>query len=425
MNNQLNLPPNYFYHQLSNGLEMVGQYMPSLNSITLGFQLEAAIIHEPEEKQGLAHLFEYMLFQGTKLKDARALNEAFESLGVRKGTSTGWETARVLAQMVNTKFDAALPLMQEILLTPTFPRDDLEQMRSVVLQEIRRRDDEPMSRIFDLARASFYRGTAFARLSLGTTESVQTLQRKDLRDFWKARYQPDNVLFAIAGKFDWDHVVEQVQALFGAWSGQAPSSPGQLPSPASNITLEHQEGKQEHLGLMFLFPHYTDPDYYAALVISEILGGGMASRLFVEVREKRGLVYSVSAGLSGNRNIGAMRIYAGTTPEQGHECLEVIVNELHKLEQEGITADELARAKVQLKSENVMRGEGSGSRMGAIAHSWWHERKLRTIQEVKAAIDAVTEEQALTVLRRFSPFSALTVAAIGPLEQEALVGKTL
>ena len=425
MNDQLNLPPNYFYHQLSNGLEMVGQYMPSLNSITLGFQLEAAVIHEPEEKQGLAHLFEYMLFQGTKLKDARALNEAFESLGVRKGASTGWETSRLMAQMVNTRFDAALPLVQEILLTPTFPRDDLEQMRSVVLQEIRRRDDEPMSRIFDLARASFYRGSALARPSLGTTESVQTLQRKDLRDFWKARYQPNNVLFAIAGKFDWDHVVEQVQQLFGDWSGHAPLSSEQHPSPASNIALEHQEGNQEHLGLMFPFPHYTDPDYYAALVISEILGGGMASRLFVEVREKRGLVYSVSAGLSGNRNIGAVRIYAGTTPEQGHECLEVIVNELHKLEQEGITADELARAKVQLKSENVMRGEGSGSRMGALAHSWWYERKLRTIQEVKAAIDAVTEEQALAVLRRFSPFSALTVAAIGPLEQEALVGKTL
>ena len=423
--NPQNLPPNYFYHRLSNGLEMVGQYMPSLNSITLGFQLEAAVIHEPEEKQGLAHLFEYMLFQGTKQKDARALNEAFESLGVRKGASTGWETARIMAQMVNTKFDATLPLIHEILLTPTFPRDDLEQMRSIVLQEIRRRDDEPMSRIFDLARANFYRGTALARLSLGTTESVQTVQKQDLRNFWKTRYQPNNVLFAIAGKFDWEHVVERVQQLFGDWSGQAPLSPEQSPVPAPGIALEHQEGKQEHLGLMFPFPYYTDPDYYAALVISEILGGGMASRLFVEVREKRGLVYGVSAGLAGNRRIGAMRIYAGTTPEQGHECLEVIVNELRKLEQEGITADELARAKVQLKSENVMRGEGSGSRMGALTHSWWYERKLRTIQEVKAAIDAVTEEQALAVLRRFSPLNPLTVAAIGPLERDALIGNTL
>lgn len=423
--NSQSLPPNYFYHQLPNGIELIGQYMPSLTSITLGFQLDAAVINEPEEKQGLAHLFEYMLFQGTKSKDARALNEAFESLGVRKGASTGWETARIMAQMVNTKFDATLPLMHEILLTPTFPRDDLEQMRNIVLQEIRRRDDEPMSRIFDLARANFYRGTALSRPSLGTTESVRNLERKDLHDFWKARYHPNNVLFAIAGKFDWDHVVAQVQSLFSDWKGQAPPSPEQKPQPTANIAIERQEGKQEHLGLMFPFPNYTDPDYYAAMVIGEVLGGNMASRLFVEVREKRGLVYGVSAGLAGNKNLGAMRIYAGTTPEQGHECLEVIINELRKLEQDGITPDELDRAKVQLKSENVMRGEGSGARMAAIAHSWWYERKLRTIHEIKEAIDAVTQEQVLQVLRRFSPLNPLTVAAIGPLERDALVGNVL
>src|SRR5437588_5906979 len=422
MSDQQNLPPNYFYHQLPNGIEMVGQYMPSLSSITFGFQLDAAIINEPEDKPGLAHLFEYMLFQGTKQKDARALNEAFESLGVRKGASTGWETARIIAQLVHTRFDATLPLMHEILLTPTFPRDELEQMRNIVLQEIRRRDDEPMSRIFDLARASFYRGTALARSALGTNTSVQSVQRQDLQDFWRSRYQPNDVLFAIAGTLDWDHLVEQVQSLFGDWSGQAAPSPEQRPVPTANITLEHQEGKQEHLGLMFPFPHYTDPDYYAGMVIGEVLGGTMASRLFVEVREKRGLVYGVSAGLAGSKHSGAMRIYAGTTPEQAHECLQVIVTELRKLEQDGITADELERAKVQLKSENVMRGEGSGSRMAALAYSWWNERKLRTIQEVKAAIDAVTQEQVLDVLQRFSPLNPLTVAAIGPLDRDTLVG---
>jgi predicted Zn-dependent peptidase len=425
MSDQQSLPPNYFYHRLPNGIEMVGQYMPSLSSITFGFQLNAAVVNEPEEKQGLAHLFEYMLFQGTKKKDARALNEAFESLGVRKGASTGFETSRIMAQMVHTKFDATLPLIHEVLLTPTFPKNDLEQMRSIILQEIRRRDDEPMSRIFDLVRSSFYRGTALARLSLGTTESVQTLHKRDLHAFWKDRYQPNNVLFSLAGKFDWDHVVSSVEELFGEWSGEATPSPEQQPAPTADIVLENQEGKQEHLGLMFPFPNYTDPDHYAAMVISEVLGGNMASRLFVEVREKRGLVYGVSAGLAGNKHIGAMRIYAGTTPEQGHECLEVIVNELRKLEQEGITADELERAKVQLKSEHVMRGEGSGSRMAALAHSWWYERKLRTIQEVKEAIDAVTAEQVLNVLHRFSPLNPLTVAAIGPLERDELVGNIL
>ncbi len=423
MSNQL--PQNYFYHQLPNGIEMIGQYMPSLSSTTFGFQLEAAAVHEPEEKPGLAHLFEYMLFQGTKQKDARTLNEAFESLGARKGASTGLETAQVWSQIVHTKFDATFELFHEILLASTFPREELEQMRNIVLQEIRRHEDEPMSRIFELVRANFYRGTSLGRPMLGTTESINGLQRKDLQEFWKARYQPNNLLFSIAGKFDWDHVVEQMQHFFGSWEGHATPSPKQTLNPTTSVSLEHQEGKQEHLGMMFPFPSYTDPDYYAGMVISEVLGGNMASRLFVEVREKRGLVYGVSASLAGNKQIGAMRIYAGTTPEQGRECLQVILNELRKLEQDGITADELERAKVQLKSENVMRGEGSAARMGAIARSWWYERKLRTIQETKEAIDAVTQEQVLNVLHRFSPLNPLTIAAIGPLERDELVEDTL
>jgi len=423
--NQQGLPPNYSYYQLPNGIELIGQYMPSLSSISFGFQLDAAVIHEPEGKQGLAHLFEYMLFQGTKQKDARALNEAFESLGARKGASTSLEIAMVWAQIVNTKFDATLELFRELLLTSTFPRNELEQMRNLVRQEIRRRDDEPMSRIFELVRSRFYQGTALSRLILGNDESVLGLQQQDLNDFWQSRYQPNNILFSIAGKFDWDHVVEQMQAHFGNWEGQATPTESQQPKPTTSIALEHHESKQEHFALMCPFPNYTDPDYYAAMVLAEALGGNMASRLFVEVREKRGLVYGVSASLSGNKNIGALRIYAGTTPEQGRECLEVILNELRKLEQDGITPDELERAKVQLKSENVMRSEGSGSRMSAIARSWWYERKLKTIQELKEAIDAVTQEQVLNVLRRFSPVKPLTIAGIGPLSEEELVGDTL
>ncbi|HET8843996.1 MAG TPA: pitrilysin family protein [Ktedonobacteraceae bacterium] len=425
MSEQIQLPPNYFYHRLTNGLEIVGQYMPSLSSITFGLQFNAAVIHEPEEKAGLAHLFEYMLFQGTKEKDARALNEAFESLGARKGASTGLETAQVWAQIVNTKFDATLALIGELVLTSTFPKDELEQMRNIILQEIRRRDDEPMSRIFELVRANFYQGTALARPLLGSSESVRSIQRYDLRQFWKERYQPENLLFAVAGKFDWDTVVARVEEQFGDWQGESLPSPEHQLAPATHVALEYQEGKQEHIALMVPFPNYLDPDYYSALVLSEVLGGNMASRLFVEVREKRGLVYSVSASQASNKQIGALRVYAGTTPEQGHECLEVIVNELRKLEQEGITADELERAKIQLKSENVMRSEGSGARMGAIARSWWYERKVQTVQEVKEAIDAVTQESVLKVLRKHSLLHPLTVAAIGPLSQDELLGDTL
>jgi len=419
------LPPNYFYHKLPNGIELIGQYMPSLSSISFGFQLDAAVVNEPEEKQGLSHLFEYMLFQGTKKKDARALNEAFESLGARKGASTSLETAMTWAQIVNTKFDATLDLFHEILLQPTFPKDELEPMRNLVLQEIRRRDDEPMSRIFELVRGEFYKGTPLSRPVLGTNESVQNIQRADLQNFWQQYYHPNDTIFALAGKFDWEHVVERLDSLFSDWKGQSEKASDINPEPANRVTLEYSEGKQEHLCMMAPFPNYTDPDYYAAMVATEVLGGNMASRLFVEVREKRGLVYGIQAGLAGNKHIGSLRIYAGTTPEQAHECLEVTLNELRKLEHEGITNDELERAKLQLKSENVMRSEGSGARMNSILRSWWYERKLRTVQETKDAIDAVTQEQVLNVMQRYSPLNPLTVAAIGPLSREELVGDLL
>jgi predicted Zn-dependent peptidase len=177
--------------------------------------------------------------------------------------------------------------------------------------------------------------------------------------------------------------------------------------------------------MAFPFPIIGDSDYYAASLVSEILGGGMTSRLFREVREKRGLVYSVAAMFAPNGTYGAEYLYAGTTPEKAHETVLVVVEELRKLREEGVTEDELARAKVQLKSELVMHGESSNARMGALARSWWYERKLTTIQELKEAIDRVTTDQIRGLLRRFPPMQPLIIGAIGPRDQDELIGDAL
>jgi predicted Zn-dependent peptidase len=419
------LAPNYFRHTFPNGLEMAGQRMPSLSSVTFGIQVAAGLKDEPDQRLGLTSLLAEMLFQGTESRDVRQLTEAFEAIGARHGGEAGTEFARYSAQVVHNRLDPALELIADVVLHPTFPGNEFAQMRSVQLQDIRRRDDEPMRRIFDHVRERFYAGTHLGRPALGTRETVERLEPDHLRDFWRARYQPRGALFTIAGNFDWDHAVERVGAFLSGWEGDPPTSAPERPDPRAGVTIEQQEGNQEHIGMAFPFPTFGDPDYYAANVVSEIFGGGMTSRLFREVREKRGLVYSVAAIFAPNGAYGAEFLYGGTTPEKAHETVQVMMEELRHLGADGVSEDELARAKVQLKSELVMRGESSSARMGALARSWWFERKLTTIQQVREAIDAVTTEQIAGLLRRFPPTDRLVIAAIGPRTQDELIGDTL
>jgi predicted Zn-dependent peptidase len=419
------LAPNYFRHTFANGLHMVGQLMPSLSSVTFGVQVAAGMHEEPDDQVGLAALLSDMVFQGTEHRDVRQLTEDFEAIGARKGGDAATEYARYVAQVVHNRLDRALELMADVVLHPTIPASEFEQMRSVQLQDIRRRDDEPMRRIYDLARARFYEGTHLGRPALGTRETVEALTPDQLKAFWQARYRPEGALFTIAGRFDWDAAVARVGELFGEWEGAGPAAQPENPNPVTGVSIEEHEGNQEHISMVFPFPTYGDPDYYAALVVSEIFGGGMTARLFREVREKRGLVYSVHSTFAPNGFYGAEFIYAGTTPEKAHETVRVVLDELRKLGEHGVTEDELARAKVQLKSELVMRGESSAARMASLARAWWFEQRLITIQQVKEAVDAVTREQIQSLLRRYPPMDRLVLAAIGPKTQAELVGDAL
>ncbi len=419
------LAPNYFVHTFANGLQMVGQRMPSLASVTFGIQFAGGLKDEPEAKIGLTHLLSDMLFQGTTHRTVRQLTEDFEAIGARRGGETSNEFSRYSAQIVGNRLDRALELMADVVRYPAFPLDEFSQMRKVQLQEIRRRDDEPMRRIFDLVRERFYVGTTLGRRGLGFQETVESLEPDDLHTFYRAWYQPQGALIAIAGNFDWDAVVSRVDALFGDWTGAPPTAEPQQPNPLPAVNIEVHDGTQEHIGMAFPFPKYGDPDYYAASVVSEIFGGGMTSRLFREVREKRGLVYSVASIFAPNGIYGAEFLYAGTTPEKSPETVRVMLDELRRLGSDGVSQDELDRAKVQLKSELVMRGESSSARASAIARSWWFEQRIITIQALKEAIDSVTREQILGLLRRFPTTQPLVVAAIGPRSEEELIGDAL
>jgi predicted Zn-dependent peptidase len=284
--------------------------MPSLSSVTFGMLVGAGTKDEAPEQLGLAHLMEAMLFQGTTTRDLRQIPEDFERRGARKGGSAGTEIASYWCQLVDRQLVPALDLLADILLHPTFPEAEFEQMRQVALQTIRRREDEPMSRISDLLLEQFYLGSNLGRRLIGTRESVQALTPEDLRAFWQQLYRPGNALFAIAGNFDWEQVLGRLEALFAGWNGAGEPIPSQRPHVANRVVIQHYDGQQEHLALGTPSVSYGDPDFYAVSLLSEIFGGSMTSRLFMEVREKRGLVYAVSSRFSTSSVMGRFHIYA-------------------------------------------------------------------------------------------------------------------
>ena len=412
--------PPFYYHRLPNGLEMLGQHMPSLGSAAFAMQVGAGSANEADEQLGLGQLLEDMLFQGTPTRTARQITDAIELLGARRIGGSSYEVARYGAQVVHTRLDQALELWADLLLHPTFPKKEFEQLRPLLIQAIKRRDDEPMRRVGELAMRTFYQGSRMARPGLGTVETVSALTVADLQAFYDAHYRADKALFVIAGNFAWDAVVATVTRLFGEWApGGAPSF-HDVAQPQTVVALEQTPGEQEHIYFGYPGVTYGDPDYYASLLATEVFGGGMTSRLFSEVREKRGLVYAVSAYPQPTRNLGATFIYAGTQPEKTHETASVILQELRKLENEGITQDELDRAKVQVKSEVVMGSESSTSRVNSLLRAWWFERRIIPIATVKESINAVTTDQILKLMQRFPPTKTLMLAAVGPASQEEL-----
>lgn len=415
----------YLTHRLANGLEIVGQRMRGMRSVALGFQVNSGAKDDPPGRAGLAHLSEYVLFQGTERRSDRDLTEAFDALGIDRDSHTDIEWSRLGGLMLGESLDGALELFADVVRRPAFPDEGFERMRSVVLQEIRKRQDEPARLVFELLRRTFYGDSPLGNSILGTHDSVSAITVEEAREVHRQSWAPTNSLIAVAGAFDPDQLVAAVEAHFGDWTGERPMERLTPPPPRPTVAVFPKDTQQEHIAMAFRCVPHGHPLYDAAALLVEIFGGSMNSRLFREVREQRGLVYSVGARFDPGSRAGAVLMYAGTTPERSPETVTVMLEELKKLQLHGVTEAELERAKIQLKSELVMRGESTSARMRSILTTWWHERTLRTVAEVKARIEAVTTDSIARLLEEFPPLATLTIAALGPQTEEKLVGDAL
>lgn len=398
---------------LSNGLRVVSETMPLVKTVSVGVWVDAGARDETPEINGVAHMLEHMAFKGTERRSARAIAEEIEAVGGHLNAFTSREQTAYYARVMAEDTGLALDILSDILQHSVFDAEELERERGVIIQEIGQSEDTPDDIIFDHLQETAFPAQALGRSILGTVERVSGMQRSDLQGFLDRFYHGPSLVLVAAGAVDHDRLMAEAEHLFGSFD-RRPRPAQQAARYSGGEKREVRDLEQAHVAIALPGLAFDDPDYYALQVYATVLGGGMSSRLFQEVREKRGLAYSVYAYPSSYRDGGLMTIYAGTGGEKLPELMPVLADELGKLCGR-VDEDELQRARAQLKVGLVMSLESSGARIEQLGRQMLLFGRPLDIDEVLAAVDRVdataVRRVAELVMRNTSP----AVAALGPV----------
>ncbi len=397
--------------RLANGLTVATDTMPHVDTVSLGVWANVGARNETADINGVAHLLEHMAFKGTERRSARQIAEEIEAVGGHLNAYTSREQTAFYAKVLAGDAALAVDIVADILQHSVFDPEELARERAVVLQEIGQAEDTPDDIVFDHFQEAAFPDQPMGWPILGRAEIVQGLSRQAIGGYMKRHYAPEKLILAAAGRVDHDRLVEQAAAFDSLPQAQASEA-----APARYLGSEHREERdleQVHVVLGFDGIAYADPDYHAASVYSTLVGGGMSSRLFQEVREKRGLVYSIYSFASSYTDGGLFGIYAGTGESEVEELSPVVCDELVKVA-DSLDEGELARARAQLKAGILMARESTGSRCEQLAQQLLVYGRPVPTAETVARIDAVGASEVARVARRLL-LSAPTLAAIGPL----------
>lgn len=397
--------------RLPSGLTVATDFMPTA-TVSLGAWIGAGTRHEAAELNGIAHLLEHMAFKGTKRRSAQDIAEEIEAVGGHLNAYTSRENTAFYAKVLAEDAPLALDIVSDILQHPTFLEEELERERAVVLQEIGQAYDTPDDIVFDYFQETAYPAQALGRPVLGESHTVGALGRTALWDYLHGHYGPQQMVVAAAGQIEHDRFVEMAAGAF-AHENFSCNGVTDVADYRGGDRRESRDLEQVHLLLGFDGVGYLDDDYYALSALSTLFGGGMSSRLFQEVREKRGLVYSVYSFHSAFLDGGLFGIYAGTGTQEIRELVPVVCDELSKLTQ-GVSEEELERARAQLRASVLMGRESSSNRAEHLAQQLLIHGRPLPVEEILQKIAAVTVADVQRVALRLMK-SAPTVTAIGPL----------
>ncbi len=396
---------------LPSGLTVLTERMERVETVSFGAYVGAGTRHETAAENGAAHFLEHMAFKGTETRTAIDIAEAIENVGGHINAYTSREQTAYYVKLLKEDLALGADIIGDILCHSTFEPDELERERGVILQEIGQANDTPDDIIFDHFQTAAFPDQPIGRPVLGSEEGIRAMPRTTLTEYMRRHYPASNVVVAAAGALDHDHILELVNQHFSDLPGD-PSPKAEAARYGGGEFREPRELDQVHIVLGFPCAGYGDPDYYPTLLLSTLLGGGMSSRLFQEVREKRGLVYSIYSFSSPFMDGGLFGVYAGTGESEAAELMPVTLEELHKV-QLAVTEVELARARAQVKASLLMSLESTGSRCEQLARQLQVFGRIIPTAETVGRINAVTiadVQRAAARTFRGRP----TMAAIGP-----------
>jgi predicted Zn-dependent peptidase len=409
----------FLLHTLPNGMVLLGERMAGVSSAAMTLLLPAGVANDPADSIGAATVLAELTLRGAGTRPSKELTDHLDRLGLQRSSSVGVNHTRYGSAALAPRVLEGLGTYADIIRRPMLPADQVHQAKELALQALAGIDDDPRTKVL-LKLREVHWPEPFGRNAMGVAEHVESIDHAKVKSEHAARFRPQGTILAVAGAIEFRSLVDRVESLFGGWQGASrPLAVGSRPS--QQIVYEQADSEQTHIGIAWPSVPETHPDYYAARLASEVLSGGMSGRLFTEVREKRALCYSVGASYASYPGAASLLGYAGTQPERAQATLDQFLHEVHRMA-EGVTQAELERARIGLKASTIMSGESSGSRAGSIAHDYFTRGRIRTLDEIKRDIDAVTLDRvnAYLKLNRPGPF---TVVVVGPKELRVASGQ--
>ena len=412
--------------RLSTGLVVVTDTMPHLETASLGVWVGAGSRDERPDEHGISHLLEHMAFKGTSRRSARQIAEEIEAVGGDLNAATSIETTAYYARVLRADVPLALDVLSDILAAPSFDPEELGREQNVIVQEIGAAEDTPDDLIWDRLQETAYTGQPIGRSILGTPTTVRSFDRARLAQYLARNYRAPDMVIAAAGSVEHQSVVAEVERRFASFAG--PAAP--TPEPARFVggsRIETRDLEQVHIALAMHGLPQRDPNLYSLQVFTNLLGGGMSSRLFQEVREQRGLCYSIYSFHAPYADTGMFGLYAGTDAADVAELMRVVVDEVSAAA-ETINETEVARAKAQMKAGLLMALESSSARAEQLARQMFAWGRPIPLDELVARIEAVTVESTRAAGRALIARGRPAIAALGPgagLESAATIADSL